>query len=143
MKMNIENSAIQSHLTILQGVISRMATNSSSCKTWCVTLVSAILSLSFSGQKFHIIVVALFPIVVFGLLDAYYLFLEASFRKQYNSFVNKIHKSELQTSDLYAINSPGQSWAVLKGVLKSSLSFSVAPFYILQVVVIYIILIKM
>jgi len=34
---------VQSHLTILQAVIQRMASNSASSKTWCVTLVSAIL----------------------------------------------------------------------------------------------------
>ena|SRR3989338_243886 len=39
-----ENSqAVQSHLTILQAVIQRMANNSSSSKAWCITLVSAIL----------------------------------------------------------------------------------------------------
>lgn len=39
-----ENSqAIQTHLEITQSVIQRMAVNSASCKTWCITLVSAIL----------------------------------------------------------------------------------------------------
>jgi hypothetical protein len=32
-----ENSqAIQAHLTIIQSIIQRMASNSSSCKTWCI-----------------------------------------------------------------------------------------------------------
>ena len=39
--LNGESSAVQAHLTILQGVICRMAENSRSCKVWCVTLVAA------------------------------------------------------------------------------------------------------
>lgn len=38
-----ESSAVQSYLGILQNIISRMANNSSNCKTWCITIVSAIL----------------------------------------------------------------------------------------------------
>jgi len=30
-----ESPSIQTHLGILQGVIQRMASNSSSCKAWC------------------------------------------------------------------------------------------------------------
>ena len=37
------SSAVQTHLTIVQGVIQRMAENSRSCKLWCITLVSAVL----------------------------------------------------------------------------------------------------
>ena len=34
-----ENSpAVQAHLTMMQGVIARMAENSRSCKVWCTTL---------------------------------------------------------------------------------------------------------
>ena len=43
--LNEESSAVQSHLTIMQGVINRMAENSRSCKVWCVTLVAATLVL--------------------------------------------------------------------------------------------------
>ena len=35
--------AVQAHLGIVQSVIQRMSANSASCKTWCITLVSAIL----------------------------------------------------------------------------------------------------
>ncbi len=38
-----ESPSVQSYLNILQSIISRMAANSSGCKTWCITLVSAII----------------------------------------------------------------------------------------------------
>lgn len=40
-----ENSAIQAHVNMLQGVINRMANNSANCKTWAITIISAILVL--------------------------------------------------------------------------------------------------
>ena len=43
--LNHESSAVRTHLTIMQGVIQRMAENSRACKVWCVMLVSAILVL--------------------------------------------------------------------------------------------------
>ena len=43
--LNENSSAVQAHLTIMQGVINRMAENSRSCKVWCVTLVAATLVL--------------------------------------------------------------------------------------------------
>ena len=41
-QLNHESSAVQKHLEIMQGVITRMAENSRSCKVWCVTLVAAV-----------------------------------------------------------------------------------------------------
>ena len=38
--LSVESSAVQKHLEIMQGVITRMAENSRSCKVWCVTLVA-------------------------------------------------------------------------------------------------------
>ena len=35
--LDAESDAVQTHLTILQGIIQRMADNSRSCKLWCIT----------------------------------------------------------------------------------------------------------
>ena len=43
--LNENSPAVQTHLTMMQGVINRMAENSRSCKVWCVTLVAAVLVL--------------------------------------------------------------------------------------------------
>ena len=37
----LENSAVQAHISMLQGIINRMAGNSANCKNWTVTLVAA------------------------------------------------------------------------------------------------------
>lgn len=121
-----ESPSIQTHLTILQDVIQRMAGNSSSCKTWCVTLVSAILiTVADKGEPRHVWI-ALLPTVLFAILDAYYLALERGFRASYNQFVRRLHRGCLTDSDLFAVTPHGQmSWHQL-GALGS---LSVWGFY--------------
>ena len=123
-----ESSAVQTHLTIMQGTVQRMADNSRSCKVWCVTLVSAILVLvAQTGEPRHALI-ALAPAILLYLLDAYYLMLERRFRKSYNVFVGKVNAGQVCASDLYAVAPCG---SVPKGFLWSmSRSFSVLPFYI-------------
>ena len=66
--LNAESSAVQSHLTIMQGVIQRMAENSRSCKVWCVTLVAATLVLvARTGEPQHTLI-ALVPTLLFLFL---------------------------------------------------------------------------
>ena len=98
-----DSAAVMSHLEIMQGVIQRMATNSSSCKAWCITLVSAILVIVANKGKPNSVWVALIPTVLFWGLDAYYLALEKRFRKNYNEFIYKLHNGGIEAEDLYAV----------------------------------------
>ena len=124
-----ESSAVQTYLQILQGVIQRMAENSRSCKVWCVTLVSAVLVLvARTGEANHALI-ALAPAVLFLVLDSYYLGLERAFRSSYSSFVNKVHREAVSTSDLYSVDASGSIprhffWALFR-------SFSTLPFYLM------------
>ena len=125
---------MQTHLSILQGVIQRMAENSRSCKVWCVTLVSAILVLvARTGDAEHALI-AIAPTVLFYLLDSYYLTLERGFRQSYNCFVARLHEGRVTTVDLYAVNPTGSTWS---GVFWAMFrSFSVLPFYLVVVITI-------
>ena len=90
-RLNPESSAVQKHLEIFQGAITRMAENSRSCKVWCVTLVAATLVLvARTGEPQHALL-ALVPTLLFLVLDAYYLALELAFRNSYNGFVDGLH----------------------------------------------------
>ena len=105
--LNADSSSVQAHLTILQGVIQRMAENSRSCKVWCVTLVAATLVLvARTGEPQHALI-ALAPALLFLALDAYYLALERAFRNSYHVFVSKLHEGELAPSDLYRVGPAG------------------------------------
>lgn len=72
------------HLKMIQAVIKRMAGNSFLLKGWCVTLVSALLALSSKDSDSRFVVVALFPVLIFWILDAYFLRQERLFRKLYD-----------------------------------------------------------
>lgn len=72
------------HLEMIQGVISRMASNSFTLKGWAVTLVAGIFALSSKEADKLYFLVAYIPIFVFWGLDAYYLLQERLYRALYN-----------------------------------------------------------
>ena len=132
--LNEESSAVRTHLTIMQGVIQRMAENSRSCKVWCVTLVAATLVLvARTGEPQHALI-ALVPTLLFVFLDSYYLALERAFIRSQNAFVAKLHRSELETADLYRVVPTGMGWRLVGRCLFGSVS--IWPFYLLVAVTI-------
>lgn len=131
-----ENSqAVQAHLNILQSVIQRMASNSSSSKAWCISLVSAILVVVADKGKPQFVWIALMPSVLFLCLDAYYLALERGFRNAYNNFIEKLHNENLIASDLFVVAPQGGLWRLF---FQSLASFSVLPFYLVLIAMIYL-----
>jgi len=123
-----ENSqAVQSHLTILQSVIQRMANNSASSKAWCITLVSAILVIVADKAKPQYAWIAVIPMILFFVLDSYYLALEKGIRNAYNDFIKKLHTQALLADDLFVVVPQGGLFGLF---VKSMMSFSVWPFYL-------------
>lgn len=118
--------SVQAHLQIVQAVINRMATNSSSCKAWCITLVSAILVIVADKGEQNYAYIALLPTLLFLALDAYYLALEKSFRASYNDFVRKVHAGLAVPDDLFAVQPKGSESEHQRSAL---VSFSVWGFY--------------
>jgi len=123
------------HLQITQSVIQRMASNSTSCKAWCITLVSAILVIVATTGKPQYALIAIIPTVLFLVLDAYYLTLEKMFIQSYNSFIEKLHRGRVTTSDLYFV-APSES--MLKSLFPSFISFSIWPFYLILLVMTFV-----
>ncbi|MBI4797140.1 MAG: hypothetical protein HY794_00040 [Desulfarculus sp.] len=103
---DIEATNLQTYLTTLQNIINRMAGNSSTCKTLCVTLVSAICAVAAASNKQVILWVSLLPTIIFCLLDMFYLSLEKGFREQYNEIVKKLHEGTLEVKELFIIKPP-------------------------------------
>lgn len=124
---NEESSAVQCHLSFLQGVIQRMADSSRSCKLWCITIVSATLVLSVTNVCPDFIQLAVLPTIIFLILDTYYLALERRFRCSYSNFTNKLHNRELEPSDLFKIAPIGSKY---RQFFSSFLSFSIFSFYL-------------
>lgn len=72
------------HMEMIQNIINRMASNSFLVKGWCITLVSAVFVLSAKDANTMFIAVAFFPVLMFWILDAYFLRQERLFRKLYD-----------------------------------------------------------
>jgi len=128
-EINHESTSVQNYLMILQGVISRMANNSAACKTWCIALISALLVVTAEKQKSEYLLVAAVPVVLFGLLDSYYLGLERRFRDVYNGFIAKLHTDSVGSKDLFVVTLKGTGWDTAKSTLKAVASVSIWPFY--------------
>ena len=75
-----DNPAAIEHIKLLQGIVNRLANNSASCKTWCLTLVAALLSLAGTSRNLAIVPISLVPVVVFGFIDTMYLAQERAYR---------------------------------------------------------------
>jgi hypothetical protein len=78
-----DNPAVTTHINLVQGIINRLANNSSSCKTWCLALVGALLSLAGAIKSPAIGTFALVPVVIFGFVDTMYLAQEKAYRALY------------------------------------------------------------
>jgi hypothetical protein len=124
----LDSAAVQSYLTILQQVISRMASNCASAKSWCVALVSAILVVIADKERPEFVWIALVPIALFLFLDSYYLGLERRFIGRYNEVVAKLHAGAAKVDDVFLVT-PGTADRTLKAGAAASASFSVWPFY--------------
>ena len=127
--VEIDSPSVQSYLTILQGVINRMAANSSSCKTWCVALVSAIVVVIADKGQPKYVSIAVVPLFLFLFLDSYYLGLEKRFRDRYNNFIQRLHSGDATVEDLFIVT-PGRGIRVfVKATGGALFSLSVWPFY--------------
>ncbi len=132
-KYGADSDAVRTHLSIVQAGIQRMAGNSASCKTWCITLVAAMLVLVARTETANYVLLAFIPALLFLILDTYYLALERDFRDMYDAFVCKLHKGEVGLSDLYVLrpdNRIGRQFAWTLG------SFAIWFFYFMLIIII-------
>ena len=124
------------HLGFIQGVINRMGNNSFLIKGWTVTLVAAIFALASKDTNQNFIYISLVPIIVFWLLDSYYLRQERLFRKLYGKV------AEGDKSYNFCMNT-----ALVEGEVDSMhrimTTKSILPFYGLIVVIMFFVIMLM
>lgn len=73
------------HLEFVQAAINRMASNSFLLKGWTVTLTGALLALTFKEVNRHYLYISVVVLLMFWLLDGYYLSRERRFVTLYDS----------------------------------------------------------
>lgn len=80
------------HLDFIQNIVSRLGNNGIQVKGWAVTLVSAILALASSKDvivRQAMVQIAFLPVLMFWLLDGYFIWQERLFRSLYNDIAKK------------------------------------------------------
>lgn len=70
------------HLEMIQGIVSRQAKNSFQAKSWAIVLLAGLAGLS-RGTKTQILLICSGVVLIFWLLDAYYLSKERLYRNFY------------------------------------------------------------
>jgi hypothetical protein len=121
------------HLSFIQGVINRMGSNSFLVKGWTVALVAAIFVLASKDSNSTFVYIALLPIVVFWLLDSYYLRQEKLFRKLYEGVAGGSIKSDDFTMKTTAFNRE------VPPLWRTAFTRTVWPFYLLIISILAIV----
>ncbi len=89
---------VRQHLSFIQGVITRMNSNSFSMKGWMIAIVSALAAVyasdSYNPCGYIYFVVAMPVVLIFCGLDAYYLKMEKQYRKLYNQVVENTENTD-------------------------------------------------
>ena len=88
---NLEDSAYYEYFKIIQNTINRLASNSFLIKAWTITLIGSISILTFSILNTIIFTVLIGIVIVFWILDSYYLKMERLYRELYQDNVDKFN----------------------------------------------------
>lgn len=128
--VSVDSPAALKTLEIQQGLIARMSTASTSCKTWCITLISTLAVLTAERREPKFAVLALIPVVLFAALDIYYLALERRFRDTYEHFTDMLRWNTATQADLLVAGGTNLTW---QDTVKSICSKSIWSFYTLIV----------
>ena len=125
----------QKHLEFIQAVINRMAGNSFLLKGWAITLVAALFALSAKDTNQSYIFIAYFPVIIFWILDGYFLSQERLFRDLYNH-VRKLDEKEID----FSMDTSEYTKEKKNSWLYSIFSVTLRFFYISLVVVMLLVL---
>ncbi len=85
------------HLEFIQGAINRMASNLFFLRGWTITLIAALFAFFVKDANTDFIFVVYFPVIIFWILDGYFLSQERLFRALYNH-VRKLDEKEIDFS---------------------------------------------
>jgi hypothetical protein len=88
------------HLDILQAAIARMAGYCFIAKGWSVTLTVAVLGFAAEEGGLRFLWIGALAVLLFWLIDAYYLALERGFRDLFQAAVLRLQQGAPETFDL-------------------------------------------
>ena len=130
------------YTNMVQGIMSRMANNSANCKAWAITIIAAILVFSFdknNGIAGMPAVMCVFILLIFWLLDAFYLGYEREFKEQLNTTIDKAATNESLDISILKIDLHLRFCQKLCNTIKAGLSFSTFGLYGVMIAILLIV----
>ena len=129
------------HMDYIQSAISRMASNAFYLKGWNITIIAAIVALSFKESDWRMYACALILNIVFWFLDAYYLKQEKLFRELYKK-ISLIKNDDaidfsIDTSE-FKQNVPAIQCIMIKNISTTPLYFSISVILIILIYITYV-----
>jgi hypothetical protein len=85
------------HLEFIQNIITRMANNLFFLKGWTVTLIAGMFALYIKDANSSALAFVIFPLIIFWILDGYFLSQERQFRALYDH-VRKLKEKNIDFS---------------------------------------------
>lgn len=154
--MDLKDSpSVLKYIDILQGIINRMADNSAKCKTWCITLLSALIVVSLNDQIIStehtrvILWVCIGIAFLFFCLDSYYLSIERQAREKYGDFIKRLNTHDI-SGELFKFGTNKwhgcrhafrNLWGQLKTIFMGMISISTLVFYAIVMILILLLII--
>ncbi len=123
-------------LEFIQGIINRMAANSFLIKGWCITLVSALFALAAKDANVKYTLIAYIPVLVFWILDGYYLWQERLFRALYDNIRLKEESLIDFSMDTRTFRTGRNTW--IKSIFSYTLSIFYSSLIITMLIVMYL-----
>lgn len=120
------------YLEFIQNIITRMNSNSFMIKGWTITIVSALLVLFATIKVDSLYIITILPIILFWVLDAYYLQMERKFRSLYNNVIQNHASIVLYSMNIEEISinndSKNKYWSSFR-------SRTIWPFYVFLLII--------
>lgn len=121
------------HLNLIQGVITRMSSFSAGVKNFCVTISVGIIAVAYQKQLPMLTCAAFAVVLIFCLMDTYYLSLEKRYRELYEQVAKRpIGQAYDMSLEARRIDFPTY--------FSSLRSISVAGFYVLLLIAVQVLL---
>ncbi|ELH3005535.1 hypothetical protein SAZ25_001243 [Vibrio vulnificus] len=98
--MTISKEELIAYLSMIQGVISRMANNAFLIKGWSISLTTAMLALAGGTKNEIFCVISVVPVLLFWWLDAFFFYQE----KKYRDIYDYAKSDDLKKEDLFSLD---------------------------------------
>jgi hypothetical protein len=135
------NEAKHKHLDFIQGVINRMANNSFQLKSWTIGIISAIFALAANKDaeaKSSLLLISIIPLIIFWILDGYFLWQERMFRELYKEIAAKNENEIDYQMNIAPYNNDRNTW--IKCIFSKTLNVFYFSLFLLMAFVTFMML---